>query len=60
MSENYTKGGTSCSLAAGLDGGRSDVFQAGLYGAQQYGVAYLSGAAVTGFLALFGAVLGVL
>ena len=53
-------GGTSWSLAAGLGGGRSDVFQAGLYGAQQYDVAYLSGAAVTGFLALFGAVLGVL
>jgi uncharacterized protein with beta-barrel porin domain len=37
-------GGTSWGLAAGLGGGRSDVFQAGLYGAQQYGAAYLSGA----------------
>jgi uncharacterized protein with beta-barrel porin domain len=37
-------GGTSWSLAAGLGGGRSDVFQAGLYGLQQYGAAYFSGA----------------
>jgi len=37
-------GGTSWSLAAGLGGGRSDVFQAGLYASQQYGAAYLSGA----------------
>jgi outer membrane autotransporter protein len=37
-------GGTSWSLAAGLGGGRSDVFQAGVYGAQRYGAAYLSGA----------------
>jgi outer membrane autotransporter protein len=36
-------GGTSWGLAAGLGGGRSDVFQAGLYGLQQYGAAYLSG-----------------
>jgi uncharacterized protein with beta-barrel porin domain len=37
-------GGTSWSLAAGLGGGHSDVFQAGLYASQQYGTAYLSGA----------------
>jgi len=37
-------GGTSWSLSAGLGGGRSDVFQAGLYASQQYGAAYLSGA----------------
>jgi uncharacterized protein with beta-barrel porin domain len=37
-------GGTSWGLAAGLGGGRSDVFQAGLYGSQRYGAAYLSGA----------------
>jgi uncharacterized protein with beta-barrel porin domain len=35
-------GGASWGLAAGLGGGRSDVFQAGLYGSQQYGAAYLS------------------
>ena len=37
-------GGTSWGLSAGLGGGRSDVFQAGLYGSQHYGAAYLSGA----------------
>jgi uncharacterized protein with beta-barrel porin domain len=37
-------GGTSWSLAAGLGGGRANVFQAGLYAAQRYGAAYLSGA----------------
>ena len=37
-------GGTSWGLAAGLGGGRSDAFQAGLYGLQKYGAAYLSGA----------------
>jgi uncharacterized protein with beta-barrel porin domain len=37
-------GGTSWSLAAGLGGGRADVFQAGLYAAQRYGAAYFSGA----------------
>jgi outer membrane autotransporter protein len=41
-------GGTSWGLAAGLGGGRSDVFQAGLYGLQQYGAAYLSGALAYG------------
>ena len=37
-------GGTSWSLAQGLGGGRSDVFQAGLYGSQKFGPWYLSGA----------------
>jgi len=37
-------GGTAWGLAAGLGGGRSDVFQAGAYGLQQFGAAYLSGA----------------
>ena len=37
-------GGTAWSLAAGLGGGRADVFQAGLYGVQRHGAAYLSGA----------------
>jgi uncharacterized protein with beta-barrel porin domain len=37
-------GGTSWGLAAGLGGGRSDVFQAGLYGSKQYGAAYISSA----------------
>jgi outer membrane autotransporter protein len=37
-------GATSWSLAAGLGGGRSDVFQAGLYATQRFGAAYLSGA----------------
>ena len=37
-------GRTSWGLAAGLGGGRSDVLQAGLYGLQQNGAAYLSGA----------------
>ena len=41
-------GGTSWGLAAGLGGGRSDVFQAGLYGLQQFGAAYLSGALAYG------------
>jgi outer membrane autotransporter protein len=41
-------GGTSWGLAAGLGGGRSDVFQAGLYSLQQYGAAYLSGAIAYG------------
>jgi len=36
-------GGTSWSLAQGLGGGRSDVFQAGLYGSQKFGPWYLSG-----------------
>jgi uncharacterized protein with beta-barrel porin domain len=37
-------GGAAWSLAAGLGGGRADVFQAGVYGAQRFGAAYLSGA----------------
>jgi outer membrane autotransporter protein len=37
-------GGTSWGLAQGLGGGRSDVFQAGFYGSQQFGVGYVSGA----------------
>jgi outer membrane autotransporter protein len=37
-------GGASWALAAGLGGGRTDVFQAGLYGSRQFGEAYLSGA----------------
>jgi outer membrane autotransporter protein len=37
-------GGTSWSLAMGLGGGRSDAFQAGLYGATRSGPAYLSAA----------------
>jgi uncharacterized protein YhjY with autotransporter beta-barrel domain len=37
-------GGTSWSLAQGLGGGRSDVFQAGLYGSQKFGPWYVSGA----------------
>jgi outer membrane autotransporter protein len=41
-------GGTSWSLSQGLGGGRSDVFQAGIYGARQLGPAYLSGALAFG------------
>ncbi len=37
-------GDTTWGLAQGLGGGHSDVFQAGLYGSQLYGRAYLSGA----------------
>jgi uncharacterized protein with beta-barrel porin domain len=37
-------GGTSWSLSAGLGGGSSDVFLAGLYGSHQIGPAYVSGA----------------
>src|SRR5262249_52215846 len=37
-------GGTSWSLAQGLGGGRSDAFQAGLYGATRSGPAYLAAA----------------
>ena len=36
--------GTDWSLASGLGGGRSDVFQAGLYGSKRWGPAYVSGA----------------
>jgi len=41
-------GGTSWSLSQGLGGGRSDVFQAGIYGLRQFGAAYLSGALAYG------------
>ena len=37
-------GGTSWSLANGLGGGRSDAFQAGLYGATRWGAAYVAAA----------------
>jgi uncharacterized protein YhjY with autotransporter beta-barrel domain len=37
-------GATSWSLAGGFGGGRSDVFLAGLYGAKQFGAAYVTGA----------------
>ncbi|MGA7489575.1 MAG: autotransporter-associated beta strand repeat-containing protein [Xanthobacteraceae bacterium] len=37
-------GGTNWSLAQGLGGGRSDAFQAGLYGATRWGPAYLAAA----------------
>jgi hypothetical protein len=37
-------GGTSWSLANALGGGRSDAFQAGVYGSTHFGAAYLSGA----------------
>ena len=35
-------GGTSWSLSAGMGGGTSDIFQAGIYGSQRFGNAYLS------------------
>jgi outer membrane autotransporter protein len=41
-------GGTSWSLSQGLGGGRSDVFQAGLYGSRQLGAAYFTGALAYG------------
>jgi outer membrane autotransporter protein len=37
-------GGTNWSLAQGFGGGKSDAFQAGLYGATKYGPAYLAAA----------------
>ena len=37
-------GGTNWNLAQGLGGGRSDSFEAGLYGTTRWGPAYLSGA----------------
>ncbi len=37
-------GGTNWSLAQGLGGGKSDAFQAGLYGATRWGAAYLAAA----------------
>ena len=41
-------GATAWSLSAGLGGGRSDVFQAGIYGSRQFGAAYLAGALAYG------------
>jgi outer membrane autotransporter protein len=37
-------GGTNWSLAGGLGGGKSDAFQAGVYGATRWGAAYLAAA----------------
>jgi autotransporter-associated beta strand protein len=37
-------GGTDWSLSQGLGGGKSDAFQAGIYGATKYGPAYLAAA----------------
>jgi uncharacterized protein with beta-barrel porin domain len=37
-------GGTNWGLAQGLGGGKSDAFQAGVYGATQWGVSYLAAA----------------
>jgi uncharacterized protein with beta-barrel porin domain len=37
-------GGTGWSLAQGLGGGKSDAFQAGIYGATRWGPAYVAGA----------------
>jgi autotransporter-associated beta strand protein len=37
-------GGTSWDLAQGLGGGKSDAFQAGVYGATQWGASYLAAA----------------
>jgi uncharacterized protein with beta-barrel porin domain len=42
-------GGTSWGLDGGLGGGRSDFFQAGLYGSRHWGNAYLSGALAYNF-----------
>lgn len=36
-------GNTSWGLADGLGGGRSDIFQAGVYGSTKFGAAYISG-----------------
>ena len=42
-------GGTSYSLANGLGAGRTDMFNAGVYGRQNFGAAYLSGAFAYGW-----------
>jgi autotransporter-associated beta strand protein len=42
-------GGTNYSLANGLGGGRTDMFNAGFYGRQNFGNAYLSGAFAYGW-----------
>ena len=40
----FAGGGTRCSLSQGLGGGKSDAFQAGVYGATRAGPAYLAAA----------------
>ena len=40
----FAGGGTDWSLSQGLGGGKSDAFQAGIYGATKYGPAYLAAA----------------
>ena len=40
----FAGGGTNWSLSQGLGGGKSDAFQAGIYGATKYGPAYLASA----------------
>ena len=40
----FAGGGTNWSLSQGLGGGKSDAFQAGVYGATKYGPAYLAAA----------------
>jgi outer membrane autotransporter protein len=40
----FAGGGTNWDLAQGLGGGRSDAFQAGIYGATKWGPAYLAAA----------------
>ncbi len=40
----FAGGGTDWSLSQGLGGGKSDAFQAGVYGATKYGPAYLAAA----------------
>jgi outer membrane autotransporter protein len=40
----FAGGGTNWSVSQGLGGGKSDAFQAGLYGATKYGPAYLAAA----------------
>ncbi len=42
-------GGTNWNLANGLGGGKSDVFQVGLYGTWRFGAAYVSAAATYGW-----------
>ena len=42
-------GGTNWSVAQVTGGGRSDVFQIGAYGSQQFGAAYISGALTYGW-----------
>jgi outer membrane autotransporter protein len=42
-------GGSNWNLTGGLGGGRSDMFQAGVYGSHHWGAAYLSGALAYNF-----------